>query len=435
MRWAAAALFVLLIGLAADAASAEGARSEPTRALGSGEASEVGEARETLRVGTSGDYAPFSLAGPGDGEFQGFDVAVARAFAEERGAQLEFVRFQWRELVSALAEKRFDVAMSGITVRPDRSTVGRFSVPVARTGAVVLARQPERWKTLEDVDRPGVRVGVNAGGHLEQVALARFERATVVSIPDNDAVRRALLELDLHAVVTDTLEAPLWRGDSESLEVFGPLTRDRKAYLVRNDLPELAESLDAWLLAREADGTLARLRQEHLSEEPMARTATPLGALLAAVDERLALMPIVGVAKRRAALPIAVPEREEVVLDRAVESARAAALRQKTKPPADAAVRRLFRAQMEAAKEIQMGAVRDPAFEPPAALPSLDSELRPALLRIGERITRLLIALPPNLNANTVRRAARDALRAPYLSEASTLAIADAITRTTRDRD
>jgi cyclohexadienyl dehydratase len=247
-------------------------------------------------------------------------------------------------------------------------------------------------------------------------------------------VRRALLELELHAAVTDTLEAPLWRGDSESLEVFGPITRDRKAYLVRNDLPDLAESLDAWLLAREADGTLTRLRQEHLTEEPMARTATPLGALLAAVDERLALMPVVGVTKRREGFPIAVPEREEVVLDKAVESTRATALRQKKKPPADDLVRRLFRAQMEAAKEIQMGAVRDPRFEPPETLPSLEKELRPALLRIGERITRLLIALPPNLHPNTVRNAARDALRTPYLSEEAILAIADAITLATRSK-
>ncbi len=79
-----------------------------------------------------------------------------------------------------------------------------------------------------------------------------------------------------------------------------------------------------------------------------------------------------------------------------------------------------------------MGAVRDLDFEAPDTLPSLESELRPALLRIGERITRLLLTLPPNLNANTVQRATRDALRAPYLSEASTLAIADAITRATR---
>ena len=54
---------------------------------------------------------------------------------------------------------------------------------------------------------------------------------------------------------------------------------------------ELADDLDAWLLEREADGTLAALRASHLGEGAAAPVATPLGALLAALDERLALMP------------------------------------------------------------------------------------------------------------------------------------------------
>jgi cyclohexadienyl dehydratase len=386
----------------------------------------------TLRVGTSGDYAPFSTAGPGEGEFTGFDIAVARAFAQDKGLALEFVSFRWPNLTAGLTSGRFDVAMSGVTVRPDRSTTGRFSVPVVETGAVLLARQPERWKTLDEVDRQDVRIGVNAGGHLERVARDRFKNATLVSIRDNDAVRRALLQEELHAAVTDTLEVPLWKGASEELVVLGPFTRDRKAYLVRNDRPGLAASLNLWLLARERDGTLASLRLEYFGAESTARFATPLGALLAAIDERLSLMPTVGAAKRRDVLPLEVPEREEAVLDAAVASARATAVRLGETPTPAPEIRALFRAQMEAAKEVQWNAIQDTAFEPPAVLPGLDSELRPALLRIGDRIVQLVLALPRDLDPERVRRAARDALRTPYLSQRSKLSIADTITATTR---
>ena len=48
-----------------------------------------------LRVGTSGDYAPFSVATVVDPdeppERSGFDVAVASAYARDRGLELEFV--------------------------------------------------------------------------------------------------------------------------------------------------------------------------------------------------------------------------------------------------------------------------------------------------------------------------------------------------------
>jgi cyclohexadienyl dehydratase len=94
-----------------------------------------------LRVGTSGDYAPFSQDGKA-GELRGFDVAVARAYAEERGLELEFVRFRWPQLLRDLAADRFDVAMSGVTVRPLRSVAGRFSVPSSRAGRCCCCASP-----------------------------------------------------------------------------------------------------------------------------------------------------------------------------------------------------------------------------------------------------------------------------------------------------
>src|SRR5262249_5583706 len=78
----------------------------------------------TLRVGTSGDYEPFSAGTTAEAE--GLDLDVARAFAAERGLELEVVRFRWPDLERDLAAGRFDVAMSGVTVRPEGSAAGRF---------------------------------------------------------------------------------------------------------------------------------------------------------------------------------------------------------------------------------------------------------------------------------------------------------------------
>ena len=50
----------------------------------------------------------------------------------------------------------------------------------------------------------------------------------------------------------------------------------------------MAADLDAWLIAREADGTLGALRQEHVAGVLPTPIANPLDALVAALDERLA---------------------------------------------------------------------------------------------------------------------------------------------------
>jgi cyclohexadienyl dehydratase len=138
------------------------------------------------------------------------------------------------------------------------------------------------------------------------------------------------------------------------------------------------------------------------------------------------------VVKRRSGLPLEVPEREEIVLDRATTAALAAAHRADVRAPSSLDIRSFFQAQMEAAKQVQRKAVRDANYAPDPPLPDLDRDLRPALLRIGERIARLSILLPGNLEPANVRAAAEDALRAPYLPNASRRGIADAVVDLTR---
>ena len=385
----------------------------------------VADTPGVLRVGTSGDYAPFSFPSrETPGGLDGFDVALARAYAEERGLRLELVRFSWPKLLRDLTEGSFDVAMSGVTVRPERSLAGRFTVALAKSAAVVLVHDHIAVSNLDRLDQQRYRIGVNAGGHLERVTRERFERATLVFIPENQGVLRALQELDIDAAVTDTLEAPVWEAELEDVKRLGPFTQDRKALLVRADRSELAADLDRWLLAREADGSLGRLRRRWLGGVRTQRVATPLDALVAASDERLALMPWVLAAKRRDVLPIADPAREKRVIEAGVAAVAKAAASSRSPAPPEAAVRAFYRAQIEAAKQIQLRVGRDEGFVPAEPIPDLRGELRPALIRIGERIASLLVTLPDGLGEAHVARVCREGLRSPWLDDSHEGALA-----------
>ncbi len=382
---------------------------------------------EELRVATSGDYAPFSVLGDARESpvFDGFDPAVARAYAADRGLELRWVRFRWPELLADLAANRFDVAMSGVTVRPQRSVAGRFSVPVATSGAVALVGGDHRGG-LAALDDPAVRIAVNPGGHLERVARLRFPRARFLVIPDNDAVLPALLAGRAAAAVTDTLEAPHWLSGNPDLRLLGPFTSDRKAYLVAPGRPDLAADLDSWLLDREADGTLAVLRRRHLGQTTGTATADPFSALLAAIDERLALMPLVAETKRRSGGKIEDAVREARVISAAWDATRRAAAAIGVRPPEEDAVRALFEAQISAAKAIQRSVL---AAEPDPSLPVLDlrNDLRPALLRIGNRIAWLVVRLPPDVTRERASQTARSMLQRRELDADAIEAIARAV--------
>ena len=287
-------------------------------------------------MATSGDYAPFSFPAPAAaGEpaipFDGFDVEVASMFARERGYRLEFVPFRWPDLSRELAAGNFDVAMSGVTMRPERSIAGRFSVPVAATHAVALTWKGSGATNLQELDLPTRRIAVNAGGHLEKVARQVFRRAGIVPIPDNEAVRMALLDRSFDAVVTDNYEEKVWTAPARDAVRIAPLSDDRKAYLLPADRAGLAAELDRWLLAREKDGTLAKLRGRYFQEDAASTsgaashkaavaTAEPLAALAAAVVERLALMPMVYEAKKQDGKSIEDKAQEAAVLDGAVRA-------------------------------------------------------------------------------------------------------------------
>jgi cyclohexadienyl dehydratase len=382
-----------------------------------------------LRVGTSGDYAPFSIATPDARAVSGFDMAIASRYARDHGMTLAVVRFRWPRLADDLAADRFDVAMSGVTVRPERSALGRFTMPVVESGAVVLVRPGRAASTLDALDDPAMRIAVNAGGHLEQIARARFRRATLLAIADNHGVRRRYADGTVDAVVSDVFEAPVWRADVPGTTVIGPLTRDRKAYLVAATRPALAADLDAWLLAREADGTLGALRRRYFRTQAAVATALPLAALIAAIDERLALMPLVAAAKRERELPIADAGREARVHDAMVARMRIAAQRARVPPPREVAMRTFMTALIAAAKEVQGAAMEkgvDAAAESPPSF-GLETALRPAIDRIDERVAQLVVALPPNPGAADIEAAVADGVRSPNVSAAARVALARAI--------
>src|SRR5213083_2324039 len=187
-----------------------------------------------LRVGTSGDYPPFSLAR--DGRLEGLDVEVARRFAHDGGRRLELVPFRWPELMRDLAAGRFDLAMGGVTLRPERAVAGVFTRPVAEAGAVVLAHQRLDPRTS------WLRLGVNAGGHLERLAARLFPHALLVRTNDNRALAELLATGAADAILTDEAEA-------DALAVpgavrLGPFTRDRKGYLGRDPARVAERGLD-----------------------------------------------------------------------------------------------------------------------------------------------------------------------------------------------
>lgn len=125
---------------------------------------EIKESKE-LRVGVPGDYAPLAFHNR-QNKLIGFDIDMAYSLGKALHLNILFVPSSWPTLSTDLAADKFDIAMGGITETPGRRKQFALSSPVFKNGKIALTQcnRINDFKSLEDIDRKGVRIVVNPGG-------------------------------------------------------------------------------------------------------------------------------------------------------------------------------------------------------------------------------------------------------------------------------
>ena len=214
-----------------------------------------------LRVGTTGDYTPFSLLQP-DGSYVGADIDMAHDLAATIGVRIEFVPSVWIGLLDDFLADKFDIAMGGVTVTPARAETAFFSIPTFVDGKRPLARlaDRDRFTSIAAIDQPGVRVIANPGSANEAFARANFTRAAVTIHHDNASVFAEIVAGCADVMVTDGLEADhqaQLHPELSAVPVAAPFTRLEKAYMFARD-PALKTFIDGWLEGAFASGAWQR---------------------------------------------------------------------------------------------------------------------------------------------------------------------------------
>ena len=139
-----------------------------------------------LRVGTTGDYKPFTFRNP-DGSYTGADMVMAQRLAQKLGVKLEIVPTTWATLLPDFVAGKYDMVMGGVSVLPARAAKGDYSTTVNTDGKRPIARcaDKERFTSLAAIDKPDVRVIVNPGASNEVFAKQNFPHAQITVYPDN----------------------------------------------------------------------------------------------------------------------------------------------------------------------------------------------------------------------------------------------------------
>ena len=214
-----------------------------------------------LRVGTPGDYAPFSLKGA-DGSYTGADVTEATRLAQHLGLKLEWVATSWGKLADDTKAHRFDIAVGGISISPARKEFAAFSTVLVSDGKrpVVRCADKDKFTSVAAIDQPGVRVVVNPGGSNEAFAKANLTHAAVTVFPDNKTIANEIVAGRQDVMVTDGVEVDhdaLVHPELCAAAVPAPFTHFENAFLLQPD-PALEQAVDGVLDADVKSGAWAK---------------------------------------------------------------------------------------------------------------------------------------------------------------------------------
>src|SRR3984885_14126614 len=220
--------------------------------------------RGALRVGMTGDYLPFTYLDKATSKFRGFDVDMAEALGNALGVKVEYVQTAWSRLTQDFDADKFDIAMGGISITPDRQQHGIFSFPVMRDGKTPIARcaDKDKYQTIADIDKPGTRVIVNPGGTNERFARANVKNAEITTYSDNVTIFDEIAKGDADLMMTDSSETryqqKLHPGVLCAVHPETPFDFAEKAYWLQRDAA-LKDFVDQWLHIAIEDGSFKKI--------------------------------------------------------------------------------------------------------------------------------------------------------------------------------
>lgn len=200
----------------------------------------------------------------------GYEYEIALALQERLGlSELEIENVSFDQLVAGQVGD-FDVALSQVTITPERDEVVDFTVPYFRSDQGVLVMEGTEVETVEDAKalQWGVQSGTTGADYLADV-LQPDQEAQVFQ--DLSAGFAALEAGQVDAFMMDTAIVLAQAAESGGAqEVAAQFTTGEEYGGILPEGSENADAINAILEELEADGSLSAFAEEWLGGDPSA---------------------------------------------------------------------------------------------------------------------------------------------------------------------
>ena len=246
-------LFLLLLATSANAASTL----------------EQIKQRGFIKVGTTGDYAPQSWLNPATGFYEGFDAELTEDLAKSLGVEIKYIPTSWPSLMNDTLEKKFDLAICGITITQNRNEKALMSIGYLGNGKTILIRKEDvdKYKTLDDINKPEVRVMENPGGLNEKFARKYLKNSALIIHSPNDEIPGLIAQGEADVMITEILEAGYYVKKDSRLAaplIKSPFNHGELGVLMPKGSEDLLEFMNEFILQEKKSGRLNSLAKKYI---------------------------------------------------------------------------------------------------------------------------------------------------------------------------
>ena len=204
-----------------------------------------------LMIATSPDFPPFeSLEG---NEVVGIEVDIMELICAELGVEAEFVQMDFDSVLIGIQAAKYDCAISGITVTPDRQKNMLFTDPYYNAAQVIVVTEGSAIASKADLE--GKTVSVQTGTTAESGC--QDEGIAVQAFAANADAKTALTTGKVDAWVVDNLTAIQMVEEGDGLVILEEkMTEEPYAFAFAFGSEDLVAAINDALAALVEDGTV-----------------------------------------------------------------------------------------------------------------------------------------------------------------------------------
>ena len=175
---------------------------------------------KTIRIAVSAETAPWGSLNA-SGEYEGFDIDMAKALGESLGAKVEFVSATNESRIPLLQTAKADAVVASFSATDARAQTVDFSIPYASTATVFAVPKDSPIKSYADLAGKSISSTRGSGG--EKLLQSQFPGSKAVLFASFADSVQALKSRKVDAFVElSSIIGPLVATDSSFRILDGP---------------------------------------------------------------------------------------------------------------------------------------------------------------------------------------------------------------------